>query len=316
MPAFITHYIFGNDVVIHLRPCETRRIIFAEHAAFNTGLQGPDFFFYNFPLGGFGRTNPGSTIHNIDGGKFIMNMMKLCQKMSNSPKRDLCLAYALGFIGHYVLDVKVHPYVYYRAGHSKSPKLDLSRHFFIEHDIDLYYKSDPQTFEMNKVINMTFRQSEVISNFIYSALRLTYPDMKCSYLDVHMSMELQKLGSAFLSDRFGVKEPLVNLFERATDGIPLISALFTSSKATNIPKSMNFYHDKWQLAPADEAKGIKKPIYSSKSVNELFDEARKTYYVDLLECERLISSNKRTSPALKRLRKLIGNKSLHSGLDT
>ena len=72
MPGFMTHYVFGKSVIDEM-DLDDKSI--ARHPkVFNTGLQGPDAFFFApclFNEGG----NPGSRIHNKDTGILIRNML-------------------------------------------------------------------------------------------------------------------------------------------------------------------------------------------------------------------------------------------------
>lgn len=84
--------------------------------------QGPDLLYYNF----FSKKHKeyrkcADEMHRKDTDKFFINMVEYVKKNLNKDT----YSFLAGFICHYALDVKIHPYVY--------------------HNVGVYDKSDPKT---------------------------------------------------------------------------------------------------------------------------------------------------------------------------
>ena len=108
MPAATTHNEFARDLYKAL-PDEIKQNI-TDLSMFNFGNQGPDFFFHDY----MGMT-PGSymkygeLLHHEKVCESIMALYKYCRY-----DYDL-YSYFIGYLGHYSLDILIHPLVNYIA---------------------------------------------------------------------------------------------------------------------------------------------------------------------------------------------------------
>lgn len=108
MPAFYAHERFGRLVLQQLGgvPAEA-----AKHYAsyFRIGLQGPDFLFYYKPWRLGNRVAAyGIRLHEQSARPFFVH----AQQVAGAAGRgSAAYAYLLGFVCHYVLDSRCHPYV-------------------------------------------------------------------------------------------------------------------------------------------------------------------------------------------------------------
>lgn len=110
MPAYSTHCIFAREMLPFLYTNADFEI--AEEAVM-FGTQGPDIFFFHrvFPwMIGKSLRKIGSALHRARPADILENMRDYCNNISQ--KRDIAKSYAFGFILHYALDRKCHPYVY------------------------------------------------------------------------------------------------------------------------------------------------------------------------------------------------------------
>ena len=112
MPGFTTHYLFGINAYHHLRRGPLREDISRFHGAYALGEQGPDPFFFS-PLALLRKAgSPANYMHNANLGKCLSAMIRRVGALPDGEKRRCRLAYTAGFLGHYLLDAALHPYVY------------------------------------------------------------------------------------------------------------------------------------------------------------------------------------------------------------
>lgn len=324
MPGFMTHYVFGKSVIDEM-DLDDKSI--ARHPkVFNTGLQGPDAFFYFAPCYSMKGGNPGSRIHNKDAGILIRNMLISETLIKDRKQREICRAYIYGFIGHYILDVMVHPYVYSALGkRDESGLQNLGRHFLLEHDIDIlscnsFCEKKLKNTRLDRFINITGNEKKIIAAFLSYNVEKTYSKIRMPYLCYYGAVALQIASCRFLSDRTGIKCAVTRLLERALLKCSYISALFTSTKQMNITDAANLNNDLWKInAGTDDEE------YSNKSVPDLIEDARLVYMNALMLARDFFAAaalkgrygakyDKRYARSLDDVCRYLGNKSLHTGM--
>lgn len=110
MPALITHYLFGEEVLPQVDDVVGSSD--TERDAFLIGCQGPDPFF-------FGVTTPrgsdvralGREMHRRKIGAALVQMRSDLEKLPEAD-RAVGQAFLCGMLAHYVLDRTAHPYIY------------------------------------------------------------------------------------------------------------------------------------------------------------------------------------------------------------
>lgn len=109
MPAFCTHYLFGEEFLLEL-PTEKRHNK-DFRSAFFYGVHGPDFLLFHRAL----PTMPGrsfrklsTTLHSDNPVPLLELMQKL---MLQNDDNAYIQGYVAGFICHYALDRVTHPYI-------------------------------------------------------------------------------------------------------------------------------------------------------------------------------------------------------------
>ena len=89
------------------------------------GAQGPDPLYYNFFSKNYKEYRKyADLMHREDTDKFFINMIEY---VKNNLDKDT-YSFLVGFICHYALDIKIHPYIYHKVGVYK--KDDPSTHSF------------------------------------------------------------------------------------------------------------------------------------------------------------------------------------------
>lgn len=109
MPAYSSHCIFARELLPFLYTDADFEI---NEDAVMIGTQGPDIFFFHrvFPwMPGKSLRKTGSALHRAKPADILDAMRSYC---SVSKEKDIAKSYVSGFIMHYALDRRCHPYVY------------------------------------------------------------------------------------------------------------------------------------------------------------------------------------------------------------
>ncbi len=139
MPDFWTHIISGQKVIKELEDDKLRNILRKEMNYFNFGCQGPDFLFFNNFLP-WEEESSGLKAAEVLHQQITKEMLKeliiyvkniFDNDSINEEIKKRMLAYTAGFLLHYSLDMKVHPFVYGHDGEG-------DRHKRIEMSLDIY----------------------------------------------------------------------------------------------------------------------------------------------------------------------------------
>ncbi|CDX02721.1 hypothetical protein SDC9_18671 [bioreactor metagenome] len=104
MPACLTHYQFGQEILDRLDP-ELKSCALAYKGEFDVGLQGPDIFFFYKPYRKTRIAAYGNACHDQPALEMFRPILKKVHHKGP-------LAYMMGLICHYILDANCHPYVY------------------------------------------------------------------------------------------------------------------------------------------------------------------------------------------------------------
>ena len=137
MPDFWTHILGGELVTKEMKDTEEKKyvaMINNHQELFNLGCEGPDIFFYNdfWPWISEKRgAEIGDKLHQEQIKKLFatsLNFLKNHQDNENFPQ---LFAYLSGFIVHYALDKRIHPFIYQETN-------NFPEHKNLEINIDTY----------------------------------------------------------------------------------------------------------------------------------------------------------------------------------
>jgi hypothetical protein len=118
LPNIWTHLIFGQELMTEIGHGNILNDKQLRHV-FSLGCQGPDFLFYhNFlPWKKDQALNQlGSLMHAEACGPFLLDLLK---QVKGRGLYNPAVIYVLGFITHHILDLHLHPYVFYKSGFKK-----------------------------------------------------------------------------------------------------------------------------------------------------------------------------------------------------
>lgn len=275
MPAYSTHYIFAKEMEE-----EIRKIIDfdLDECAYFVGTQGPDIFFDHRVMPWMiGKTlrKVGSALHRSKPAEILARMREY---INLSNEKSIAKSYATGFILHYALDRKCHPYVYALQNKivKKYPTTNChSAHNTIEFSIDAFLLNKklnialPHTFDTAATLNLNDKSLDELGKMIsFVATKIT--GKAVSENDSIQAIKDLKYVQKLTSDKDGKKEKLVNI-------IDTVIAPFSHNfklKALMIPKD---------LENAKKYGNIERKIWISQ-----YDEKKRNYsFEDLFELAKL-----------------------------
>lgn len=115
MPAYVTHSLFGKDVLGAMPNQDIKQFILQRPVPFEWGLQGPDLLFFNGTLH-FARDHTlnrlGGLMHREQTENLFCGISESLLALKGEEGYENTLAYALGFCCHYSLDSVAHPFIY------------------------------------------------------------------------------------------------------------------------------------------------------------------------------------------------------------
>ena len=316
MPGFTTHYLFGVNTYKALKNDALKKIIFNHHAAYSLGLQGPDIFFYYLPSYALHKNNIGSLAHIQETGKFLSYLIESRNLFPDKQEEAIAQAYVMGFVGHYLLDRRCHPYIYYRSHFQEKTPDYHGSHMNLEVDIDTellaFYKNKlPSAFHQKSTILLTRLELRTIAAILYYAYSMTYPDLKVTDTDMRLAIRSMQTGTRFLYDPHGRKKVITRKIESLTLGYPLLSPMMASDRLYFYKDPLNILHRQWHN-PWQESQT------STESFFDLLEETQEEYVLFLRRLYGLFKTRKHSQAEQLRFQnilKALGNRSYHSGLE-
>lgn len=291
MPSVLTHYVFNKKVLDY-----NNQFLKGNEDIYFLGAQGPDpFFFYGLipflkskngkEIRGFG-----TRLHKMDPALAFEYFFEYA---NDSENKDVLYSYILGAGLHYILDRRVHPYVFYKTGFSDNPKM--KKKYFVDHtlfetNMDVLLLNDKykdfKTESFNSIKTDINKVRIVSDMYNYLANKLSDKNiLKDSFLDSynHMLM-IEKV----LYSRKGIKKWFASHFVKNTP----INTMMHPSKVKDDEKIdyLNIHNNEW----CDPATGKSSVL----SVYDLFevanDESREWF-----DIVRLAYNNKIDEERLK-----------------
>lgn len=252
MPSSITHSYFIKDIYNRLNN-KYKDLLKVNVEELKTYAQGPDIlYFYNFFLNGNSKKirDMGSIAHKYRTKLFFENLITYIvnHKLENNPE---ILSFLYGSIGHYNLDVIVHPFVNYLSYDKDNNKKIENKHTEIERFLDCYMIEKREGIKAN--IFKCYREcynvkhiSNELKNLISYVYKNTYnfEGVADAYLD---SIKQYKLYFwLFRYDEFGIKKFFYNIIDSFTKTGTLKTKNFSYFiKVDNNSDYLNNKHNIW-----------------------------------------------------------------------
>lgn len=268
MPSVLTHFGFNKEVF-------DNKINFLKNNEdiYLVGAQGPDPFFFCGIIPFTGSKNPkeirkfGNKLHKMDPSEVFEFFFKYAD---NQKEKDVLYSYILGAGLHYILDRKVHPYVFYKTGFSDDKKLKSK--YFVDHtlfetNLDvLLMKGRYHTFKTTAMAAIKCEEdkieevSEMYGKMAKEILQETVIEDD-SFEDAYEDMnKIEKL----LYSKRGIKKAIVNVLFKKTPFNTMMHPL--SVKDDAVADYLNVKKSKWQ-DPSTE-------VEVDYSLEELLDLAK------------------------------------------
>ena len=287
MPAFCTHYLFGEDFIVDL-PIEQKHNINFRNSFFY-GVQGPDFLLFHRALPtmmGKSLRRFSTRMHTDPPAKLFAVLQKL-QRLN--PDNDFVNGYVAGFVCHYALDRAAHPYInFLQEGIIRKEKAKFAPtiHNRIETNIDRYmlkarFKiNDPRKFHPSEILTDDPKTIQNIASIIVKVLSSVY-DFNVKQSEICTAFRDFRKIEEMLSDSNYWEKTVARFAElpvRSKYG-PALSALIRSGKTDKRWDYVNAKKNPWVNVDNREQA-------SNMSFIEIYDSALQsalTMYNGLLE---------------------------------
>ncbi len=317
MPGFTTHYLFGQQTYQLLENPDLKQSIQKQHTVYCLGLQGPDIFFYDVLSSVSARKNPGSIAHTAETGKFLRFLLEGPRIFPSEKERQTARIYALGFMGHYLLDTVCHPYIYAITHYSRHKKGYIGKHIRLETDIDTallwrFQHRRPSEFHQNESITLSKEQRITVATLLYFAFLRAYPNLGIKRRGILHAIRAMQTGTKLLYDPTGRKKTFLRRLESIVPGYPILSPLVPNDTLIFHKDPCNLKRRLW-TNPWDPGQMSRESFY------ELFEKAQIRYCRILKESESLFLG--RLSPeeygrAMSGVLVSLGDLCYHSGLNS
>lgn len=283
MPAFSTHYIFAYELLPFIK--ETADFNICDDAVL-IGTQGPDIFFFHriFPwMLGRSLRRSGSRLHRSKPAEIFEAMREYCKKSENP---DIAKSYIYGFILHYALDRKCHPYVYSMQEQiiKSNPLLNPhSVHNTIEFAADTYLLNKRMKFDKPYLFNTAATisdDSEIASEIgrLWEYVLPAVTDIKIRAKQAETAVNDTKTMQKILLDKHLVKQALIRPIEIIIAPVSKnfrFTSLFRPKDLEKAKKYVNIDNVKWSSPYSN------REFYDS--FEELFEKAKEEAEIMLLD---------------------------------
>ena len=271
MPDLITHYLFAQEIINDLK----KELILNHLATYNLGSSGPDYFFYYHILPYSKKKNRhqitqfGHMMHNKNIDQFFEESFIYLKENYS----DTLYSYFIGYLTHYFLDRKAHPYIFYFSGvQNHYPETKIYEYWHKRFEVCIDEKmlneiahTDIKHFHPATIVNVKEIEIQTIYNYTAFLIKKTYQqniefyDLKQSIYDFRQALKL-------LYSKYSYKKRLVLQIEKVFKIPPQISTAMYSIKEENYD-FLNIKKQEW-LDPCNQN------IKHNESFIELYEEAK------------------------------------------
>ncbi len=289
MPDIITHIQFGFDIINKLEVSKWSEAIKKNKNLFILGCQGPDIFFYNDFLPWIKNKRGrkiGNSLHLEKTGDFFVNSLKyINERIHNKEELETLFIYLSGFMCHFGLDKKTHPYIFYFTGEydENNPVTYKYKgnHKKFEQIIDtilLKHKGgeDSYKYSIYKKIDVGKSLPKAVIDFYSYIFRELY-DYKIDGCIANDSYKDLKKVLKIIHDPYGIKKGLLHIVDIIKKDKINYSELTYHIRMDFSLDYMNKNHDKW-VHPCDKNEEYTDSFY------DLYNKA-------LLDSCKMISSS-------------------------
>lgn len=273
MPAFSTHYIFAKEMMPYI---ENIADFDLNRGAVLVGTQGPDIFFFHRVLPwmpGISLRKAGSLLHRARPADILEAMRAYCNTTQNP---DTAKSYVCGFILHYALDRRCHPYVYAlqdritRKSRFANPH---TAHNTVEFSADAFMLNirlgteKPYLFDTASAFGADGNIAEETGR-LWQYVLPAVTGMKISAAQGKRAVEDTARVQKFLLDRHGIKKAVIRVLETAAAPFSKnfrFTAMFRPKDLEKAKKYVNIENNEWKSLYSGETR--------TDSFEQLFEQA-------------------------------------------
>jgi hypothetical protein len=215
------------------------------------GAQGPDPFYYVIKSKIQKQSmNLADDMHDSLVNKLLISMTEYVKSHNN----EILRAYFKGFLSHFILDVNIHPYIYYFTGEyiSDDPSTYQYRgyHLRFERAVDMAYiryrydKSAPSFHKRDRVIPSKEVPNEIKALMKHVAKEV-YLVEDADQLYTHGYHTMRKLLKLLVSDRTGIKKILLSIADMFMKPSPILLRDYPYHRKDRVYDYLNLNHSTW-----------------------------------------------------------------------
>ena len=273
MPNIITHNLFAEEVARKCRKKDIRDLIEAHMQIYGIGANGPDFlFFYHMRPWEVYKEHSlnhiGSVLHEKYVNAFYESAVKTICREKNADVKERELAYLMGHLCHWALDMTTHPYIFYRTGNCQGESASMHHRFESMIDammLQRYRDCDIKTYRCFENCEYDDEMLKAIARIYVNAVQ----DALGQRVKVHALREaldgwyeIQK----WLYDPSGKKQKIVQLIEKVIGKPWVVSGNIVPCTTDESVDVLNLQKNIW-MHPCDDA------ALSIASFPDMFEEA-------------------------------------------
>lgn len=240
MPGTYAHAYTGERA-LHLAADEVRRAAMRFPSAYRAGCQGPDPFYFAHPYG-----KSAIEMYQLAGKIHTQRVGALMEALLHHAGRNqVALSYFLGFLTHYALDVRTHPYVYFKScnKHHVCFETQLDNALLQLHGIPL------QQISPAAQMHLTRQELATLNAMWRDVGRAVYgEDMRNAFASAYNAYRLM---ISLRFDPTNTKYRLMSALERLAGKRPFISLMLAQEEVAGGVDYLNLEQEPWEHAWAD-----------------------------------------------------------------
>lgn len=273
------------------------------------GAQGPDPFYYVIDKDIIKSSHMlADDMHDKNINDLLIAMTNYIKAHNTTTLRS----YFRGFLAHFILDVHIHPYIYYNTGEyfPNKPKTHHYRgyHLRFERAVDIayvyhrYQKEATSLHKTNRILPLKKVPDEILELFDHVGKKVYHID-HAGHKHLRGYLTMRKLLSSLIVDPLGIKKMFLSIVDLFQKHSPIMLKDYPYHKKHKKYDYLNINHKTWHHPITNE------PLTSS--VLDIYDHAFKeldetiTIVFDYIDGKKDIN-----------LKDIFKNRSFNSGFDT
>lgn len=258
MPNIITHKIFAETVMQRCANNDVKALLEKHSQLFGIGANGPDFlFFYHMRpwemMKEHSLNHIGSTLHSAHVNDFYHSAITVMKKEENASIQERELAYVMGHLCHWALDMTSHPYIFYRTGNGKG--FSAGRHHRFESVLDAvmlkrYRRMDIRDYRAFEICEFDQDMLQAIARIYVPAVQATLQETLRVY-QLRQALEAWKDVQKMLYDPHHKKVKILQRMERLIHQPWLISGNVIPCEIPDNEDVLNLQGREW-CHPCDQ----------------------------------------------------------------